>query len=64
MENNCENCKFWQEDGEIPGLGSCHRYAPNAVVSHPVQVPGSMDTDWPRTKNDEWCGEWDPRAPL
>ena len=59
MNINCETCKFWQQgDSEIPSMGLCHRYAPRPVVSHPVKGPESMDAIWPRTKDEEWCGEW------
>jgi hypothetical protein len=64
MDNICERCKFWEEDGDIPNFGSCRRYAPKAVVSHPIDGPDSMDTIWPRTKNNEWCGEWDPKQQI
>jgi hypothetical protein len=65
MDLHCENCKFWeQEESDIPSMGLCHRYAPRPVATHPVKGPESMDTVWPRTKGEEWCGEWKAKVEV
>lgn len=63
-ETNCEDCKFWQVENNLTSTGSCHRYAPRPAVSHPIAGPESMDAVWPRTKNEEWCGEWQAKVGL
>jgi len=55
---NCENCKYWDSDKDIPFMGVCYRYA------HPVEGPESMDATWPRTKNEDWCGEWSAKMEI
>jgi hypothetical protein len=50
----CSNCRFWLSHEE-PGPdadGECRRYAPR---------PGSTKMSWPRTKEADWCGEYEPR---
>lgn len=62
MDTNCENCKFWGLDGKIPATGYCRRYAPRPEVIPPIEEIGSRDTVWPRTKDSEWCGEWETQV--
>ena len=62
MNTDCENCKFWQQDNEISYMGLCRRHAPHPPATHPVESPGSMDAIWPRTKNEDWCGEWQAKV--
>ncbi|MBN2061602.1 MAG: hypothetical protein JW882_14420 [Deltaproteobacteria bacterium] len=58
METNCENCKFWQGEIDIPSMGLCRRYAPRPGHRNPLEGPESIDCLWPRTKKDDYCGEW------
>lgn len=65
----CENCDFWQEmEGKNGGV--CKRYPPKPTPM-PAQVAGRilqgqrpspvqfLDViSWPKTKADEWCGEF------
>ena len=55
---NCSDCLLW--DGPPQGgMGTCRRYAPRAGWQ---KDPTSLaDVRWPRTFDDEWCGEWVPR---
>lgn len=65
MDINCEGCKYWEKkESEIPFMGLCHRYAPRPMTTHPLEGPQSMDAIWPRTKNDEWCGEWKAKVDI
>ncbi|MGD2127272.1 MAG: hypothetical protein PVG99_14405 [Desulfobacteraceae bacterium] len=60
----CESCKFWDQDIEYPNLGFCHRSAPRSVISQPGEAVLSVDVSWPRTKEDEWCGEWSAKLEI
>jgi hypothetical protein len=50
-DERCNNCDFWhQYDGRN---GLCRRYPPTIN-------PGDRDeSDWPVTKEQYWCGEWE-----
>ena len=70
-KKECEFCNFWNLIKD--DTGSCHRYPPTVhvhllpagpvggivgsnrqgVVMKPVET-----VTWPRTKNNESCGEW------
>ncbi len=69
INRNCENCDFWVKINDIGG--TCRRYPPKAT---PIQAqragnivqgvrPGPVNfldvISWPKTKSDDWCGEWD-----
>jgi hypothetical protein len=54
----CKRCKYWSEESDIPSTGLCRRYAPRPIAGHPIEGPESSDAIWPRTKPEEWCGEW------
>lgn len=60
----CESCKFWEHDKEITSIGFCHCHAPRAAVSQPSEAVLSVDVTWPRTKEDEWCGEWSAKLEI
>jgi hypothetical protein len=64
MINICAKCKFWQENIDIPGFGSCRYYAPRPLVEHPVESPSYADAIWPRTRIEDWCSMWEPEAQL
>ena len=70
----CGRCGFWGGNGErlerddpnLLGqkveLGSCRRSAPQVVTR---QLEGAyeelrLQTVWPTTGSDDWCGEWIP----
>ncbi len=61
MKTLCGDCLFWRINGngsQQPGagrLGQCHRYAPRAMVDH--ANPEANLTRWPRTFEQEWCGD-------
>jgi hypothetical protein len=57
----CDTCKFWEEGREI---GSCHRHAPKPVVVGHMEGQRPMDTVWPRTSREEWCGEWTAKVEV
>jgi hypothetical protein len=47
----CETCKFFDPE-EDSDEGRCRRHAPRH----------DSFTCWPITNNDDWCGEWKPKA--
>ena len=47
---SCLPCRYWH-----PGTGTC-RFSPPQVVS----TIGGLQTAWPATEADDWCGEWVP----
>jgi hypothetical protein len=64
----CGTCKFWEADPEKPSLGHCHRYAPKPAprpeIVHRVEGDKSMNTLWPRTLDEDWCGEWSAQVEV
>jgi hypothetical protein len=60
----CEACKFWEEDQQLPEMGFCHRYAPTPKGHNPMGEDESIDAIWPRTKKQEWCGEWSAKVEV
>jgi hypothetical protein len=58
MEIRCSDCKSWKETPEPWGtpdrkfVGECRLHAPVAHEAGPCARP------WPRTKPDDWCGEF------
>lgn len=63
-ENTCGNCRFFRQ-------AACHR---NPPVGHAFIVPqqdalGRAQFEpqtisyWPMVKQNQWCGEWQPRQP-
>lgn len=51
----CGNCLHW--DPESGGRGLCRRHAPAAGVLRDLS-PIDAAAVWPRTKADDWCGEF------
>jgi hypothetical protein len=58
----CQTCKFWNETNE--SLGTCHRYAPRPVVKEGTGNRRRVVPLWPKTKADQWCGEWSVRVEV
>jgi hypothetical protein len=67
ISNKCENCDFWVRIDD--NGGKCCRYPPyaypqavqplNRVVGMRPLPVGFMDIiSWPKTKCDDWCGEF------
>jgi hypothetical protein len=69
----CQSCAFWQQHtdakGDVPAWGFCLRYPPVAVArvesdtqgefgNYHERVSSSVTTEWPETRANEWCGEW------
>jgi hypothetical protein len=57
----CSNCKQWSptisvEDAWVSG--ECRKYAPKPHLSANAGMFDVKVTHWPRTENDDWCGEW------
>ena len=64
----CVSCKFWEEDSEKSSYGYCHRYAPKPAprseIVHRVEGDTSMNTFWPQTREEDWCGEWSAQVEV
>lgn len=52
-EKKCSSCKFWNRDGAD---GICRKKSPSPTV---VKDGGPYTLVWPRTKDNEWCGEFE-----
>ncbi len=57
----CGNCEFWLEVVPTATIMrdmvknfECHRYPPTPM--------STGDYRWPKTKEDDWCGQWKKRA--
>lgn len=60
----CETCRFWVHLEPLEEqAGKCRRRAPQpGLIDLDNGLPGLLRADWPKTVNDDWCGEW--RAKL
>ena len=53
----CETCRYWMESGSYEKtegflqIGWCHRHAPKPKIV-------GYETQWPSTKDIDFCGEW------
>ena len=68
LARKCENCDFWMETDTKGGM--CRRYPPRAtpqaiqkggnvlVGQRPGPVSFLDIISWPKTKKDDWCGEF------
>ena len=45
-----------RQEGEAATSGWCHRRAPQVVFS---QLMHRTQTEWPKTRPKEWCGEFE-----
>ena len=48
----CDCCRWWEEALDHSPLGACHRHAPRPAETYSPR-------NWPRTRADEWCGEFE-----
>lgn len=54
----CDICRFWYRANR-----ECRRYPPQHVVE-PHFDGSDTSTQFPVTEADDWCGEFQPGAPL
>lgn len=58
-EPSCGNCKFHRS-------GTCRRNPPtlfrDTYVDRHGEEQSAFESEWPRTDNAEWCGEYLPDA--
>ena len=53
-DRRCDTCQWWQENAR------CYRYPPTALVAD--QAGNAFERAvHPRTRPDDWCGEWEQR---
>ena len=57
MDQNCENCKFYNVLHDIKEWqdGECRRYAPRHISGVGT---GYEEKLFPEVKVHDWCGEW------
>jgi hypothetical protein len=53
----CRGCAFWQADGPVRGF--CRVLAPLVV-----RFGQEVESVWPTTLPDDWCGQHRPRLPA
>jgi len=75
VEACCFDCRFWDAgrllEPEDAGSqqGDCRRHAPRpyfrrwAKDDEPIDADQTVQPSWPQTFCDEWCGEFEGRAP-
>ena len=64
IDLKCSSCKYWDRKEEMPEMGLCRRHAPRAAVASPDGSKVLVETLWPVTKEDTWCGEWDNKVEI
>ena len=61
MEKNCLNCDYWKPY-YVPTLGRCHNRPPVRMPVRRFNDLGAeaptMETLWPETEPDDFCGAW------
>lgn len=58
-DSYCGACLFWQSTNEDLSTGLCRRMAPRVFFVKEDQK--SLETMWPVTYGDDWCGEYEPK---
>ena len=48
----CATCRFWKPMNELEGRGAQCRKNP------PIAIPGRGNADWPKTRPQDWCGQY------
>lgn len=65
VEESCETCRFWNcvDDDEMElGLGQCRKRAPVFCFEiNGVRDSIFMNTHFPMTEHDAWCGEYEAK---
>lgn len=60
----CKDCRYWDADMMQQSTktqeGLCRRHAPNPIITDETADNG---TTWPRTFEDDWCGEGEAAIP-
>jgi hypothetical protein len=64
MDVTCGSCKFWSTEIGTPSAGLCCRHAPRPRITNPTEGHGVLNTRWPGTKEEEWCGEWSAKIEI
>lgn len=71
MNEACAQCRFWDVTNQITigsrtvKVAACRRHpptrerTPNLFGKTPV-----VETVWPETRADDWCGHFEPRAQV
>lgn len=61
----CSVCAFWDHhvDSIAEGQreGTCRRFPPVGGTAQGAGVGRIRGIGWPRTRDQDWCGEWAPR---
>jgi hypothetical protein len=62
-EKRCENCNFWDVQGDDGGIeGHCRKHAPRPIadIDHDPAFQSPV-AYWQLTSRADWCGEHDPK---
>ena len=60
MKRTCKNCAYWDQSGKTWKVGEeqeglCRINFPAVIFSN---HPHRIETVWPKTKPEDWCGKW------
>ena len=62
----CARCRFYLPDKKVAEQGRCRRFPPSGFRGISSESPGEVYSwggdEFPRLREDEWCGEFQPRA--
>jgi len=62
---HCRHCRYWDANMIVRPTttpeGLCRRHAPHPALLDEVRDSG---TSWPRTFDDDWCGEGEANEPA
>jgi hypothetical protein len=61
-DEDCSTCRFWEAVKPNNDIGNCHRYAPRPMID--PNFESDLEVYWPRTMDEDFCGEYQPRKPL
>jgi hypothetical protein len=71
MSDACANCRFWfpkygVNDRRSYGPGYCRRHAPRSplLVATDHYAASELDGFWPKTKGEDWCGDYETRPEI
>ncbi len=55
----CGRCRYWHRPDKKKGeIGQCRRHPPQVVA----EDLGDIETEWPETYSDDWCGDFEATA--